>query len=213
MAELPGVRERTAEPDASKIRLTKAGEQHHATVEPYGSLLQNIPAAIYSSLPDETRTTMFIAGRWEDWTGYAPEDFYREKQTWSRSVHPDDLSFAAGRYAEACRTGEDYVAEYRVVHKDTGEGRLVKDHGVPVIGENGQLVRFDGVVTEITDSRLAEEALVRRVVELWRLDRPAFGRAVLLAELERQVDQLCRTLGIEPPDDRSLPKAQGSGTN
>ena len=208
MTELPGIRQRVAEREASKTELVKAGQQPHGTVEPYESLLRNIPAVAYSSLPDETRTITFISGRWEDWTGYTPEDVCRDAQAWPRSIHPDDRERAIGRYREACQSGRDYVAEFRVVHKDTGAVRWVRDHGVPVTDESGKLVRFDGVMTEITESRQAEEALVRRALELWRLDRPSFRRAVQLAELERQVDQLCRTPGIEPPRDGGLPKRQ-----
>ena len=207
MAELRGARQRIAEPRASEIWLTKAGEGHHATVEQYESLVQNIPATIYSSLPDEARTTAFISGRWEDWTGYTPEDFCRNDQVWCRSIHPDDRELAIERYREACQTGRDYVAEYRVVHKDTGEARWVRDHGVPVTDENGKLVRFCGVVTEIAECRQADEELARRVLEAGRVDRPVFRRAVQLDELTRQVDQLCRTLGIEPPRG-GAPKSQ-----
>ena len=208
MTELPGIRQRVAEREASKTELVKAGQQPHGTVEPYESLLRNIPAVAYSSLPDETRTITFISGRWEDWTGYTPEDVCRDAQAWPRSIHPDDRELAIERYREACQTGRDYVAEYRVVHKDTGEARWVRDHGVPVTDENGKLVRFCGVVTEIAECRQADEELARRVLEAGRVDRPVFRRAVQLDELTRQVDQLCRTLGIEPPWDGALPKRQ-----
>jgi PAS domain S-box-containing protein len=124
----------------------------------YESLIRNIPITIYSSLPDETSTTIFISDRYKEWTGYSPEDFYHDRYTWYKSLHPGDRASAIESYIKAYKNNNEYNYEYRVIHKDTGEVRWVREHGVPVKDEDGTLVLFDGTITDITERKLAEEA-------------------------------------------------------
>lgn len=127
--------------------------------EKYESVIRNVPDTIYSGLPDETCSMVFISDRYKDWTGYSPHDFYKDPGLWPKTVHPDDRGRAVRTYIEACEKKRTYRSEYRVVHKDTGEVRWVRDHGVPVIGENGKLVLFDGVIVDITERKQMEEKL------------------------------------------------------
>jgi len=124
--------------------------------EKYESLIKNIPITVYSCLPDETATMIYISDRWKDWTGYSPEDFYKDPQTWPKSVHPEDLVRATKAYIDAYRKKKEYVFEYRVVHKDTRQISYVIDHGVPIKDEKGHVIRFDGIMTNITERKQLE---------------------------------------------------------
>jgi PAS domain S-box-containing protein len=127
----------------------------------YENLLRNIPDAIYFALPDETGAATFIAGRWKDWTGYSPEDFYRDFEILLKTIHPEDREKAIQSYTQAHKEKKEYVFEYRVVHKDTGEVRYLRDHGVPVKNEKGEIVRFNGIITDITERKQSEEYMRR----------------------------------------------------
>ena len=127
--------------------------------EKYESLIRNIPITIYSSLPDETSTTIFVSERYREWTGYSPEDFYHDRYTWPKSVHPEDRASAIEAYVRAYESKTEYNHEYRIVHKDTGQVRWVRDHGVPVTDEKGTLILIDGIITDITERKQVEEAL------------------------------------------------------
>ena len=107
------------------------------TKEKYEALINNIPDAIYSALPDKTGTTTFMSPRWKEWTGYIPEDFYRDPETWPKCIHPEDRDKAVQAYIDAINVKREYIAEYRVVHKETGKVRYLKDHGIPIKDENG----------------------------------------------------------------------------
>ncbi len=115
--------------------------------------------AIYSALPDSTATILFSSERWKEWSGYSLEDIYKESLGWVKSIHPEDQDGAVRAYREACRKQTEYVFEYRVVHKDTGQITYVRDHGVPIKDEKGNLIRFDGIIRNITERKLTEEAL------------------------------------------------------
>lgn len=127
--------------------------------EKYESVIRNIPDAIYSGLPDETCSMAFISDRYKDWTGYFPQDFYKDPGLWPKTVCPEDRAKAVGTYIEAWERKEAYLSEYRVVHKDTGQVRWVRDHGVPVKDEKGNVIMYDGIITDITERKQAEQAL------------------------------------------------------
>ncbi len=124
--------------------------------EKYETLIKNIPVTIYSALPDETATMVFISDRWRDWTGYSPQDFYRDRRAWPKSVHPEDLARATRAYVDAYQKKKEYVFEYRIVHKDTGQVYYVRDHGIPIKDEEGNVIRFDGIITNITEHKQLE---------------------------------------------------------
>jgi len=124
--------------------------------EKYETLIKNIPVTIYSALPDETATMVFISDRWRDWTGYSPQDFYRDRWVWPKSVHPEDLARATRAYVKAYQKKKEYVFEYRIVHKDTGQVYYVRDHGIPIKDEEGNVIRFDGIITNITEHKQLE---------------------------------------------------------
>jgi PAS domain S-box-containing protein len=121
--------------------------------EKYETLVSNMPEAIYSALADEKGTSIFMSERWGQWTGYNTND----PEIWQKSVHPDDRERTIKVYLEAAKEKKDYTLDYRVVHKDSGQVRWVCDHGSPVIDEKGNVVRFDGIVTDITERKKAED--------------------------------------------------------
>ena len=127
--------------------------------EKYESVIRNIPDTIYSGLPDETCSMVFISDRYKDWTGYSPQDFHKDPRLWPKTVHPEDRDRAVRNYIKACEKKEAYLSEYRVVHKDTGQIRWARDHGVPVIDQKGKLILFDGVIIDITERKQMEQAL------------------------------------------------------
>jgi len=127
--------------------------------EKYESVIRNIPDTIYSCLPDKTCSMVFISERYKDWTGYSPQDFYRDPELWAKTVHPEDRDRALENYIEACRKKKAYLYEYRVIHKDTGQIRWVRDHGMPVTDEDGRLILFDGLLSDITERKQMEMRL------------------------------------------------------
>ena len=147
--------------------ITDITDRKHAAAEierlkeKYESVIRNIPVTIYSSLPDETSTTTFISERYFEWTGYSPDDFYNNRYTWSKSIHPDDRDSVLAAYIKAYKTNTAYNNEYRVINKDTGIVRWVSDHGVPVNDAKGNILYYDGIILDITERRKAEQALKR----------------------------------------------------
>ncbi|MCK4786805.1 MAG: PAS domain S-box protein, partial [Desulfobacteraceae bacterium] len=83
-------------------------------------------------------------------------DIYRDQQMWLRAVHSEDVAKITKVYLEASTKGTDYCIEYRLVHKNSGQVRYVRDHGVPIKEESGRLVMFDGIISDITEIKNLE---------------------------------------------------------
>ena len=78
-------------------------------------------------------------------------------------VHPDDRSAVDDAYRESVRAGRDsYDVEHRVVRQATREIRYVREKCEHIRDASGTVVRSIGMVHDITESRLAEQALRER---------------------------------------------------
>lgn len=105
----------------------KPDDQDSKQEERYKTLVENIPCAVYSAFPGETGPTTFMSKNWKDWTGCSAEEFYQDPEAWPKCIYPDDRDKAVNAYIEACRNEAPYNLEYRIVHRDTGQVRYVRD--------------------------------------------------------------------------------------
>jgi len=127
--------------------------------EKYSMLVQNIPCAVYSAYPGKSGPTTFMSNKWKDWTGYSPEELYNDPEAWPRCIHRDDREHAVNTYVQACGDRIPYNLEYRVIHKDTGKLRYVRDQGHVSKDDKGAVLRVDGIVTDVTELKKANNEL------------------------------------------------------
>ncbi|SHN31990.1 PAS domain-containing protein [Chitinophaga sp. CF418] len=89
--------------------------------------------------------------------GYSVEAFFSTPDLWFTVIHHDDKK-AVLESNKRLNKGESNQVEYRIRHKN-GEVRWVEMRITPTLGHDGQLVRIDGIVTDVTKRREAELAL------------------------------------------------------
>ena len=76
------------------------------------------------------------------------------------SLHPDDRDAVDVAYRNSVREGRDsFEIEYRVVRKATGEVRAVHQKCQHFRATDGRVIRSVGMVHDITERKVAEEAL------------------------------------------------------
>jgi PAS domain S-box-containing protein len=143
------------------IERKRSQEEMKQIKEKYENLIKNIPDAIYSILPDKKNTTIFMSERWKDWTGFMPEDFYAAPEKWFDSIHCDDRDNFIDLHQKILENPHEYLFEYRVVHKDTGKQYYLRDHGVPIRDRDNRVIRFDGIVTNVTERKKLQEKLIK----------------------------------------------------
>ena len=97
-------------------------------------------------------------------TGYSPDAYQSDPYLWIRMVHPDDIGLVRER-VEAVLGGQEIPPmEHRIIRRD-GAIRWVRDTIVPHF-DGDTLVRYDGLVEDITDRWVAEHALRERELQL-----------------------------------------------
>jgi PAS domain S-box-containing protein len=76
------------------------------------------------------------------------------------NAHPDDWPEVERRARHTLDTGEDFIMDYRV-QTTPSEVRWVSARGNCYRTDDGKPVRFTGVVLDVTERKLAEQALLR----------------------------------------------------
>jgi PAS domain S-box-containing protein len=92
--------------------------------------------------------------------GYEPGEVRAGYKAWADRVHPDDRAIIEGKYRQSVEQGGDYWAEYRALWPD-GSVRWIEARGHLLRDAQGQVVRSCGILHDITQRKLAEEAVAR----------------------------------------------------
>jgi PAS domain S-box-containing protein len=95
---------------------------------------------------------------WEAFTGQTAED--AQDGGWMAVAHPEDAAATLDAWSHAVATRSVFQHEHRIRRHD-GIYRLMISRAVPVIDGGGNLVEWIGTNTDVTEQKLAQEALIR----------------------------------------------------
>lgn len=90
-------------------------------------------------------------------TGFTPEELKADPLLWYRMVVEEDRDTVVEQAARVI-TGEAVPLEHRIVHKN-GTIRWVRNTAVPRYDEQGAVTAYDGLISDITGRKLAEQEL------------------------------------------------------
>jgi PAS domain S-box-containing protein len=166
-------------------------------------VIDTIPATVWSALPDGSNA--HINKRFVEYTGLSAEQ--TAGSGWQAAIHPDDLERHAGKWSEAVATGRPHESEARFRRSD-GQYRWHLDRGVPLRDEDGNIVKWYGVATDIEDRKRAEEALQlvssdlqdskAKLEEAQRITHVGYWEWDLLTNRVNWSDETYRIYGLEP---------------
>jgi PAS domain S-box-containing protein len=158
----------------------------------YRNLVEQVPVAVYMDAVDELSTALYISPQYEGLTGYSPERRMNEPGLWASMLHPDDRERVLEESERTNATGDPFDVDYRIVRAD-GRVIWVHDHAFLVEGPGG-IPAWQGVLTDVTERRLAEEALARRdrILEAAGFAAERFLRATVWTEC---IDEVLARLG------------------
>jgi PAS domain S-box-containing protein len=124
---------------------------------------------------------------------------------WATYVHPDDLPLALEANRQAAQRHERFIREYRVRRHD-GVYRWMCDIANPRFDAEGSFVGFIGSAVDVTDQRLAREALEKVGGQLIAAQEKE--RSYLARELH---DDICQRLAMMSLRIEKVTQGWGSG--
>ncbi|OLP18873.1 hypothetical protein BST81_08120 [Leptolyngbya sp. 'hensonii'] len=108
---------------------------------------------------DLTANKIFFSSRWKQMRGFTDDEIGDSPDECLSRIHPDDYDRVMAAVNEHfAGRAEFFEAEYRTQCKD-GSYLWVLDRGQALRDESGQAVRISGSETDITQRKLAEDAL------------------------------------------------------
>ena len=134
----------------------QAEEALRESEEKFRSLITNIPDVTWTT--DYEGKTSFISPNIEKEYGYTPEEITKGGDNiWLGRIHPEDAEKVEKAFKELFEEGTMLDVEYRIKRKD-GEWIWLYDRSVAIYERDG-VMYADGIFTNITNRKQAEEAL------------------------------------------------------
>ena len=132
-------------------------------------------------MADETGSIFWYNQRWFDYTGTTLEQM--RSRDWRAAYHPDYADKITADFRQAVTEGRDWENTFPIRRHD-GEYRWFLSRALPVRDETGQIVRWCGTNTDVSDQKLLQEQLERAYADL---EAKVIFRTL---ELEREVKEL-----------------------
>ena len=129
--------------------------------ERYRRLVEELPLAIYTDLPDSTATSIYTSPGTVAMFGY-PVESWMSPGFFDSVVHPDDrerIVSLTDAYLEGSTQKTSY--EYRIIHAD-GHVVWVRDDSWIVRGDDGTPLHIQGFMLDITEQTLAAAEIRRQ---------------------------------------------------
>lgn len=156
-----------------------AEEHMRETEAKYRALVEHIPAVLYIDPADERSPRTYVSPQVVDVLGISQEEYLEHEDLWRELVHPDDREWMFAAYKRSLEAKEGWAVEYRIVRPD-GQVAWIRDESAFLFGEDGAPVLVQGVMFDITERKLAEEALQKSE----RREREAAERLRALDEMK-----------------------------
>lgn len=140
-------------------RVTTAVELEEAEAR-YRTLIETIPAVTYIADWDELGSFRYVSPQIEELFGFPVESWLGSSPLWEERLHPDDAARVVAETRYAYREQKAFDCEYRLIAAD-GRVVWVWERDTVIRDEHGQPYLTQGIITDVTATRIAEAALAQ----------------------------------------------------
>lgn len=137
-----------------RTRTLEALQESESRLE---GILGSLKDVVVWSTSWEPRRTIYVSRAVEKIYGRSVSEFFQIPDLWLQVIHPEDQAAARQGFQSLPET-DAMDLEYRILRFD-GEVRWIHNRGKLVRGLNGAAIRIDGIATDITERKQAQEAL------------------------------------------------------
>lgn len=153
------------------------------------TLLGNLAGMAYRRHYDNNWTLEFVSDGCYELTGYTPADLLGENAfPFEQLIHPDDREYVKGELKQALPESSPFQMTYRI-QTSNGQEKWVLEKGIPVSKKSAQPAVVEGFLTDITNRKEIEEALM---VEQERSERLLLN--ILPASIAEQLKRNTRSV-------------------
>jgi len=128
------------------------------------AIVHTAPDIIFSRQTDGSRD--YISDRFYDYTG-APAGS-ANGVGWLDYIHTDDRDQAMAHWVRCVESGANYEAEYRMRSKE-GVYRWFRARAVPIRDDEGKIMKWYGICSDIHDSKVLEQSIRDNAAELEKM--------------------------------------------
>ena len=139
-------------------RMAAAAHSLALSRDRYLNLVDNVPGTVFRSEPQPTWCFNHVSPSIDSLAGETAEAFLEGRVTYASFIHPDDISNAKAHITAALRARTPYEIEYRL-RQQGGRLRWVVERGRTTYDAAGHAQWIDGVITDITERKIAETAI------------------------------------------------------
>jgi PAS domain S-box-containing protein len=125
------------------------------------TLIDVMPAYVGTCLPDGTAD--FLSQNWLEYSGQTREEAMG--WGWAGALHPDDADRVLANWRAGLDSGEPVEMEFRCRRAD-GTYRWFLDRNLPLRNDEGQIIKWYGILFDIDVLKKTESALQIRELEL-----------------------------------------------
>ena len=122
----------------------------------YRSLVDAVAQIVWRA--NQNAVLMGDTGPWQSFTGQT--DAVIDGLGWLDAVHPEDREITMTTWSEAVASHRMYEIEHRIQRHD-GEWRYMEGRAAPVLDDDGNILEWVGIHTDITARKLIELELQR----------------------------------------------------
>ena len=153
----------------SALFKNKMSKKLKASEEKYRRLAENSKDMIYLMTIPEGKY-QYVNSSAENITGYTPEEFYQSTRLLLKAIHPDYKEYYRETWEKLLNSENSPDYEYKIITKH-GKEKWLNQRNTLIKDLEGNSVAIEGIVTDITERKNAEEALKKREIEFHNENR------------------------------------------
>src|SRR5262249_41106639 len=118
-------------------------------------VIETIPTSAWTALSEGS--VEFVNRHWREYTGLSGKGSFGSG--WQAAVHPQDVDRHVAKWRTSLATGEQFENEVRYRRSADGQYRWFLARAVPLRDEQGNILKWYGISTDIDDRKRTEGML------------------------------------------------------